>query len=161
MTSMLHMEVRRGYCCLCWQFSLMDTAARLVTTPRDSSPSNNLVLTQQNCLCWSFTSITSRTLLYLLQLDWDGSTAPLGMKTFQRLDMPCPVGKMVPFAGWSMPIQYKDSIMDSTTWCREHASLFDVAHMCGLSLTVRPGGGGGGQGSKGGGEGGLAKYTSC
>eukprot|EP00775_Hariotina_reticulata_P006762 gene6762-6979_t len=44
-------------------------------------------------------------------------------------------GKMVPFAGWSMPIQYKDSIMDSTTWCREHASLFDVAHMCGLSLT--------------------------
>jgi uncharacterized membrane protein len=43
---------------------------------------------------------------------------------------------MVPFAGWSMPIQYKDSIMDSTKWCREHASLFDVAHMCGLSLTV-------------------------
>lgn len=48
-------------------------------------------------------------------------------------------GKMVPFAGWSMPIQYKDSIMDSTKWCREHASLFDVAHMCGLSLTVRCG----------------------
>jgi glycine cleavage system aminomethyltransferase T len=45
---------------------------------------------------------------------------------------------MVPFAGWSMPIQYKDSIMDSTKWCREHASLFDVAHMCGLSLTVGP-----------------------
>jgi glycine cleavage system aminomethyltransferase T len=44
---------------------------------------------------------------------------------------------MVPFAGWSMPIQYKDSIMESTTWCREHASVFDVAHMCGLSLTVR------------------------
>jgi len=43
-------------------------------------------------------------------------------------------GKMVPFAGWSMPIQYKDSIMDSTTWCREHASLFDVSHMCGLTL---------------------------
>lgn len=27
-------------------------------------------------------------------------------------------GKMVPFAGWSMPVQYKDSIMDSTTNCR-------------------------------------------
>ena len=27
--------------------------------------------------------------------------------------------KMVPFAGYSMPIQYKDSIMDSTTYCRE------------------------------------------
>ncbi|KAI7843213.1 hypothetical protein COHA_003193 [Chlorella ohadii] len=43
-------------------------------------------------------------------------------------------GKMVPFAGWSMPIQYKDSIMESTLWCRENASLFDVSHMCGLTL---------------------------
>lgn len=41
---------------------------------------------------------------------------------------------MVPFAGWSMPIQYKDSIIDSTKHCREAASLFDVAHMCGLTL---------------------------
>eukprot|EP00884_Botryococcus_braunii_P017173 jgi/Botrbrau1/4139/Bobra.0192s0012.2 len=43
-------------------------------------------------------------------------------------------GKMVPFAGWSMPIQYSDSIMESTKHCREHGSLFDVSHMCGLSL---------------------------
>jgi len=43
-------------------------------------------------------------------------------------------GKMVPFAGWSMPIQYKDSIMDSTLHCRQHASIFDVSHMCGLTL---------------------------
>eukprot|EP00249_Psilotum_nudum_P017502 c26354_g1_i3 orf=557-1810(+) len=43
-------------------------------------------------------------------------------------------GKMVPFAGWSMPIQYKDSIMDSTINCRSNGSLFDVSHMCGLSL---------------------------
>jgi len=42
--------------------------------------------------------------------------------------------KMVPFAGYSMPIQYKDSIMDSTNHCRTGASLFDVAHMCGLTL---------------------------
>ncbi|PSC76849.1 glycine cleavage T [Micractinium conductrix] len=42
--------------------------------------------------------------------------------------------KMVPFAGWSMPIQYKDSIIDSTLHCRSHASLFDVSHMCGLTL---------------------------
>ncbi len=47
-----------------------------------------------------------------------------------------PAGKMVPFAGWAMPIQYKDSIMESTVWCREHASLFDVSHMCGLTLKV-------------------------
>jgi len=41
---------------------------------------------------------------------------------------------MVEFAGWSMPIQYKDSIMESTQWCRENASLFDVSHMCGVSF---------------------------
>lgn len=46
-------------------------------------------------------------------------------------------GKMVPFAGWSMPIQYKDSIMESTINCRTNGSLFDVAHMCGLSLMGR------------------------
>ncbi|CAI7796872.1 unnamed protein product [Closterium sp. NIES-54] len=43
-------------------------------------------------------------------------------------------GKMVPFAGYSMPIQYKDSIIDSTINCRTNGSLFDVSHMCGLSL---------------------------
>lgn len=41
---------------------------------------------------------------------------------------------MVPFAGWSMPIQYKDSIMDSTLNCRAHASLFDVSHMRGITF---------------------------
>jgi hypothetical protein len=41
---------------------------------------------------------------------------------------------MVPFAGWSMPIQYKDSIIESTINCRAAGSLFDVSHMCGLSL---------------------------
>ncbi|CAL9098680.1 unnamed protein product [Musa acuminata var. zebrina] len=46
-------------------------------------------------------------------------------------------GKMVPFAGWSMPLQYKDSIMDSTLHCRAAAGLFDVSHMCGLSLRGR------------------------
>jgi aminomethyltransferase len=44
---------------------------------------------------------------------------------------------MVDFAGWSMPIQYKDSIMDATVHCRTHASLFDVSHMCGFTLKVR------------------------
>lgn len=41
---------------------------------------------------------------------------------------------MVPFAGYSMPIQYKDSIMDSTQHCRTNGSIFDVSHMCGLTL---------------------------
>jgi len=39
-------------------------------------------------------------------------------------------GKMVPFAGWSMPVQYTDlSIIQSHHHTREQASLFDVSHM--------------------------------
>lgn len=37
---------------------------------------------------------------------------------------------MVPFAGYSMPLQYKDlSHVESHHWTREKASLFDVSHM--------------------------------
>jgi len=42
--------------------------------------------------------------------------------------------QMVPFAGYSMPVQYKDSIIDSTKHCRSGTSIFDVAHMCGVKL---------------------------
>ncbi|KAI9819953.1 MAG: Aminomethyltransferase, mitochondrial [Pycnora praestabilis] len=39
-------------------------------------------------------------------------------------------GKMVPFAGYAMPVQYDDlSVGDSHRWTREKASLFDVGHM--------------------------------
>ncbi|MCJ1465094.1 Aminomethyltransferase, mitochondrial [Pseudocyphellaria aurata] len=39
-------------------------------------------------------------------------------------------GKMVPFAGYSMPVQYSDlSVGESHVWTREKASLFDVGHM--------------------------------
>lgn len=38
--------------------------------------------------------------------------------------------KMVPFAGFSMPLQYADlSHVESHMWTREKASLFDVSHM--------------------------------
>jgi aminomethyltransferase len=37
---------------------------------------------------------------------------------------------MVPFSGFSMPLQYEDlSHVDSHKWTRERASLFDVSHM--------------------------------
>lgn len=42
---------------------------------------------------------------------------------------------MGPFAGYSMPLQYKDSVMDNTTAVRTEAGIFDVSHMCGLRLT--------------------------
>ncbi|CAL8251354.1 unnamed protein product [Arctogadus glacialis] len=38
-------------------------------------------------------------------------------------------GKMVGFAGWSMPVQYKDSHIASHMHTREHCSIFDVSHM--------------------------------
>jgi aminomethyltransferase len=38
-------------------------------------------------------------------------------------------GKMVPFAGWEMPLHYKEGIVQSHLWTREKASLFDVSHM--------------------------------
>ncbi|XP_049717719.1 aminomethyltransferase, mitochondrial isoform X3 [Elephas maximus indicus] len=38
-------------------------------------------------------------------------------------------GKMVAFAGWSLPVQYRDSHIDSHLHTRQHCSLFDVSHM--------------------------------
>ncbi|KAG8436192.1 hypothetical protein GDO86_007338 [Hymenochirus boettgeri] len=38
-------------------------------------------------------------------------------------------GKMVEFAGWSLPVQYKDSHISSHLHTRQHCSLFDVSHM--------------------------------
>ncbi|KAM9342476.1 LOW QUALITY PROTEIN: aminomethyltransferase, mitochondrial [Pholidichthys leucotaenia] len=38
-------------------------------------------------------------------------------------------GKMVEFAGWCMPVQYKDSHISSHMHTREHCSIFDVSHM--------------------------------
>ncbi|XP_010967483.1 aminomethyltransferase, mitochondrial [Camelus bactrianus] len=38
-------------------------------------------------------------------------------------------GKMVAFAGWSLPVQYRDSHIDSHLHTRRHCSLFDVSHM--------------------------------
>jgi Aminomethyltransferase folate-binding domain len=37
---------------------------------------------------------------------------------------------MVPFAGYTLPVLYKDfGVMKEHLWCREKASLFDVSHM--------------------------------
>ena len=39
-------------------------------------------------------------------------------------------GKMVPFGGYSMPVEYSDlGVGESHKWTREKASLFDVGHM--------------------------------
>ncbi len=37
--------------------------------------------------------------------------------------------RMVPFAGYLMPVQYPTGIIAEHAWTREHAGLFDVSHM--------------------------------
>ena len=37
--------------------------------------------------------------------------------------------KMVPFAGYDMPVQYALGVMKEHLWTRAHAGLFDVSHM--------------------------------
>jgi aminomethyltransferase len=37
--------------------------------------------------------------------------------------------RMVPFAGYAMPVQYPMGILTEHNWTREHAGLFDVSHM--------------------------------
>lgn len=38
-------------------------------------------------------------------------------------------GRMVPFAGYAMPVQYPAGILTEHLHCRAHAGLFDVSHM--------------------------------
>jgi len=37
--------------------------------------------------------------------------------------------RMVAFAGYSMPVQYRDGVLKEHLWTRQHAGLFDVSHM--------------------------------
>lgn len=37
--------------------------------------------------------------------------------------------KLVPFAGYEMPLQFPSGILAEHRWCRERAALFDVSHM--------------------------------
>lgn len=41
--------------------------------------------------------------------------------------------RMVPFAGWEMPIQY-EGVVAEHNWCRTSAALFDVGHMAVVEL---------------------------
>jgi len=46
--------------------------------------------------------------------------------------------RMVPFAGYDMPVQYPSGILAEHNWTRENAGLFDVSHM-GQCLIEGPG----------------------
>jgi aminomethyltransferase len=38
-------------------------------------------------------------------------------------------GRLVPFSGYALPVQYPTGIIAEHKWTREHAGLFDVSHM--------------------------------
>jgi aminomethyltransferase len=46
-------------------------------------------------------------------------------------------GKMVPFAGYDMPVQYPSGILTEHNWTRQSAGLFDVSHM-GQAFLIGP-----------------------
>lgn len=65
--------------------------------------------------CYSAQSSLKRTALYALHQKYGG--------------------KMVPFAGWSLPVDYSDmSLRESHNHTRNKASLFDVSHMLQFKL---------------------------
>src|SRR5258708_11875182 len=48
-------------------------------------------------------------------------------------------GKMVPFAGYDMPVQYAAGVLREHLHTRGHAGLFDVSHMGQLALRPKSG----------------------
>ncbi len=48
-------------------------------------------------------------------------------------------GKMVPFAGYEMPVQYSTGVLKEHLHCRAKAGLFDVSHMGQLELRAKSG----------------------
>lgn len=45
-------------------------------------------------------------------------------------------GRIVPFGGYALPVQYPTGIMTEHKWTRDHAGLFDVSHMGPSFLTL-------------------------
>jgi aminomethyltransferase len=48
-------------------------------------------------------------------------------------------GKMVPFAGYDMPVQYPTGVLKEHLQTRTHAGLFDVSHMGQIALRAKSG----------------------
>lgn len=61
-------------------------------------------------------------------------SAPLKHTPLHELNMGLGA-RLVPFAGYAMPVQYHDGIIKEHLWTRTHSGLFDVSHM-GQALLV-------------------------
>jgi aminomethyltransferase len=59
-----------------------------------------------------------------------GTTASASLSRTPLYDLHVSLGaKMVPFAGFEMPVQYPLGVLKEHLWTREKAGLFDVSHM--------------------------------
>jgi aminomethyltransferase len=72
----------------------------------------------------------------------DATTETLKRTPLYDLHVDCEA-KLVPFAGYEMPVQFPAGVMEEHNWTRAHAGLFDVSHMGPCFLTLEDGIGGG------------------
>ncbi|MBX9908567.1 MAG: glycine cleavage system aminomethyltransferase GcvT [Beijerinckiaceae bacterium] len=69
--------------------------------------------------------------------EFDAASAPAPLKTPLHSRHVALGARMVPFAGYDMPVQYPSGILTEHNWTREKAGLFDVSHM-GQAFLVGP-----------------------
>lgn len=72
-----------------------------------------------------------------LEATTDTAGAPAPLKTPLHARHVALGARMVPFAGYDMPVQYPSGILTEHNWTREKAGLFDVSHM-GQAFLVGP-----------------------
>ena len=69
-----------------------------------------------------------------------GTTASAPLLRTPLYDLHVSLGaKMVPFAGYEMPVQYPLGVLKEHLWTREKAGLFDVSHMGQAALVADDG----------------------
>src|SRR3954464_13108781 len=64
--------------------------------------------------------------------------SPLQRTPLHELHVGCG-GKMVPFAGYDMPVQFPTGVLREHLHTRSHAGLFDVSHMGQIALRAKSG----------------------
>ncbi|MEN8098380.1 MAG: glycine cleavage system aminomethyltransferase GcvT [Chloroflexota bacterium] len=60
---------------------------------------------------------------------WDTTQSSKAQRTALHNSHVSLNGRMVPFAGWTMPVRYETSVLEEHAAVRQTAGLFDVAHM--------------------------------
>jgi len=74
-----------------------------------------------------------------LEATTDNAGAPAPLKTPLHARHVALGARMVPFAGYDMPVQYPAGILTEHNWTREKAGLFDVSHMGQVIIKAKSG----------------------